>query len=159
MWGRDDDSWECLHTAASCVSDRTAAAMSPALLWFSGRIRENVTNGSDYDRAGAGGGGCRFATSSHEFIFHCHILSKDSGVENPGCVFVLGYFWLICNKVGKLVCRYFYSSMKLVYDHSGDSSTADESDPLALTAATTRQRYSTVQDPDKHQGKLQLECN
>lgn len=48
--------------AASCASVRTAVAMNPALLWFSGRIREDVTNGSDYDKVGScptskGGGG------------------------------------------------------------------------------------------------------
>lgn len=83
---------------------------------------------------GGTGTGGRFATSSHEFIFRYHILRNDSGVENPGCVFVLGYFWLICNIVGELVRRYFHSSMKLVYDYSGDSSTADQNELSALTA-------------------------
>lgn len=92
-------------------------------------------------------GGCRFATSSHEFIFHYHILRNDSGVENPGCVNILGYFWLICNTVGKLVriYRHFHSSMKLVDDHSGDSSTADQNELSALTAelSSATQFYST----------------
>lgn len=146
-WGRDGDSWERLHAAASCASVRTAAAMNPALLWFSDHVRENVTNGSDYDRVGScpTSGGGRFATSSNEFIFHYHILRNDSGVEYPGCVFVLGYFWLICNIVGELVRRYFHSSVKLVYDYSGDSSTADQNELSALTAdlSSAWQPYST----------------
>lgn len=93
------DIWEPLHSPASCGF----------LLWFSGCIRVNVTNGSDYDRVsfcprfshcsrGEGNlGGCRFATSSHEFIFHYHIFRNDWRVETPRYALVLGYFLLICN--------------------------------------------------------------
>lgn len=86
----------------------------PALFWFSGRVRENVTNGSDHDRVGfyprfsgcSWGGGGRFATSSHEFIFHYHIFRNDWRVENPPYVFVLGNFVLLCGIVGTFTYRW-----------------------------------------------------
>lgn len=158
-----------LRDGSGCALQSPARLSEPPRPWillrsdFSGRIRENATTGSDDDRVascptsnGKGGGG---VTSSHEFIFHYHILRTVSGVENPGCLFVLGYFWLICNIVGKLVHRYFHSSMKLVDDYSGDSSTAAQSKLSALTTelSSAWQRNSASKDAKKCDGILQLE--
>lgn len=140
-----------------CSHESCSALISLAASEKTSRMAQTMTELVLAPHQKRGGGG---VTSSHEFIFHYHILRNDSGVENPGCVFVLGYFWLICNIVGKLVHRYFHSSMKLVFDYSGDSSTADQSQLSALTArlSSARRQNSPSQDASKYYGILQPEC-
>lgn len=95
------DIWEPLHSPASCgfllCSDFLAALEKTSQLVPT--TTESVFAPDSViavGKRGIWGGGCRFATSSHEFIFHYHIFRNDWRVETPRCALFLD-FLLICN--------------------------------------------------------------